>query len=143
MQKQTAVVDKRFGDEFEGTYEFRQVTQGEYERVLIGYMDALGKVAKQDVLKVNREMLWTGLIKQPESKPLTKDRVVQGQLPYGLSLRLQEAYDRENGLSIEEERFLPLPSSKNEPSQGSPSFTSAENSDGQKKNTTTPAAEPS
>jgi hypothetical protein len=143
MPKQTAIVDKRFGDEFEGTYEFRQVTQGEYERVLIGYMDALGKVAKQDVLKVNREMLWTGLTKQPENKPLSKDRVVQGQLPYGLSLRLQEAYDRVNGLSIEEERFLPSPSSKNEPSQDSPSSISAGNSDGRNGSTITPAAEPS
>jgi hypothetical protein len=143
MPKQTAIVDKRFGEEFKGTYEFRQVTQGEYERVLIGYMDALGKVAKQDVLKVNREMLWTGLTKQPESKPLTKDRVVQGQLPYGLSLRLQEAYDRVNGLSSEEERFLPSPSSTNDQSPGSPSSISAGNSDGAKKSTTTPVAEPS
>ncbi len=143
MQKQTAIVDKRFGDEFEGTYEFRQVTQGEYERVLIGYMDALGKVAKQDVLKVNREMLWTGLTQQPENKPLSKDRVVQGQLPYGLSLRLQEAYDKVNGLSVEEERFLPSPSERSDPTQGSPSSSSVGNLAGQNKSTTAPAAEPS
>ncbi len=143
MQKQTVNVDKRFGDEFEGAYEFRQVTQGEYERVLVSYMDALGKVAKQDVLKVNREMLWMGLTQQPESKPLSKDRIVQGQLPYGLSLRLQEAYDKVNGLSVEEERFLPSPSEKNDPTPDSPSSSYAENSAGPNKSTTAPAAEPS
>ena len=39
-------INKRFGDEWEGSYEFRQISQGEYERILIGYMDALGKVPK-------------------------------------------------------------------------------------------------
>jgi hypothetical protein len=143
MQKETVKVDKRFGDEFAGVYEFRQVTQGEYERVLVSYIDALGKVAKQDVLKVNREMLWTGLTKQPDGKPLNRDRVVQGQLPYGLSVKLQEAYDKVNGIAPDEQRFLSSPSDESDLTQGSQSLSSVKNSDGQSSSTTTLAAGPS
>ncbi len=103
-------IDKRFGEQFVGDYEFRQITQGEYERVLVSYMDASGKVAKQDVLKVNRECLFMALVSQPDSKPLSKDLVVQGRLPYGLSIKLQETYDRINGIEMEEQRFLSSPS---------------------------------
>ncbi len=143
MQKETVQIDNRFGDEFEGTYEFRQVTQGEYERVLVSYMDALGKVAKQDVLKVNREMLWTGLTRQPDGKPLSRDRVVQGQLPYGLSVKLQEAYDKVNGLAFDEQRFLSSPSDESDLTQGSPSLSSVKSSDGLNSSTITPVAGPS
>lgn len=108
-------IDKRFGSQFEGVYEFRQITQGEYEKLLIGYMDAVGKVPKQDILKVNRECLWIALISQPDSKPLCRDLIVQGRLPYGLSLKLQETYDKVNGIEMEEQRFLSSPSAENNP----------------------------
>ena len=108
-------IDKRFGSQFEGSYEFRQITQGEYEKLLVSYMDAVGKVPKQDILKVNRECLWLALVHQPDSKPLNRDLVVQGRLPYGLSIKLQEAYDKVNGIEMEEQRFLSSPSGENNP----------------------------
>jgi hypothetical protein len=140
--KATLKVDGRFGAQFEGVYEFRQVTQGEYERVLVSYMDALGKVAKQSILKLNREMLFLSLIAQPENKPLTRDVVVQGRLPYGLSIKLQEAYDRVNGIGLEEERFLSLPSNEKQPIPSSQNLSSAKSLAGQSSNTTAPAGEP-
>lgn len=143
METATIEIDKRFGEEFEGSYKFRQVTQGEYERVLVSYMDALGKIAKQDILKVNREMLWIALVKQPENKPLTKDRVVQGQLPYGLSIKLQGAYDKVNGLEAEEQRFLSEPSEDANQTLDSPNSSSVNGSDGPKQSTTRPAEEQS
>jgi hypothetical protein len=143
METATIEIDKRFGEEFDGIYEFRQVTQGEYERVLVSFMDALGKIAKQDILKVNREILWIALVKQPENKPLSKDRVVQGQLPYGLSIKLQGAYDKVNGIEAEEQRFLSEPSGSVNQTLDSPSSSSASDLDGQKQNTTQPAEEPS
>jgi hypothetical protein len=143
METATIEIDKRFGEEFEGSYKFRQVTQGEYERVLVSYMDALGKIAKQDVLKVNREMLWIALVKQPENKPLSKDRVVQGQLPYGLSIKLQGAYDKVNGIEAEEQRFLSEPSGSANQTLDSPNSSSASDLDGPKQSTTQPVEEPS
>lgn len=140
--RETVKIDKRFGEQFEGVYEFKQVTQGEYERVLVSYMDALGKVAKQDILKVNREMLYLSLTKQPENQPLTKDIVVQGRLPYGLSIKLQEAYDKVNGIAVEEQRFLSSQSDEKSPIPSSPSSSCAKNSAGQSNNTSEPAGEP-
>jgi hypothetical protein len=121
METKTVSVDKRFGEQFVGDYEFHQITQGEYERVLVSYMDAAGKVPKQDILKVNRECIWMALSRQPESKPLNKDLVVQGRLPYGLSLKLQETYDKVNGIEMDEQRFLSSPSAENNPTLGSQS----------------------
>ncbi len=115
MYTEKIKIDRRFGEKFGGDYEFRQITQGEYERVLVSYMDASGKVAKPDVLKVNRECLWMSLASQPDSKPLSKDLVVQGRLPYGLSIKLQETYDKVNGIEMEEQRFLSSPSTENNP----------------------------
>ena len=121
METLKVSIDKRFGVEFVGDYEFRQITQGEYERVLVSYMDAAGKVPKQDILKVNRECLWMALSNQPASKPLCKEVIVQGRLPFGFSLKLQEAYDRANGIDIEEQRFLSSPSAENSQTQDSQS----------------------
>ncbi len=136
MYTERLKIDSRFGEQFVGDYEFRQITQGEYERVLISYMDAAGKVPKQDILKVNRECLWMALVNQPASKPLNKDLIVQGRLPYGLSLKLQEIYDTVNGIDIEEQRFLSSPSAESNPTPDSPSSSYASDSDGQNKNTT-------
>lgn len=142
-QTVTIKVDKRFGAQYEGTYEFRQVTQGEYERIVVSYMDALGKVAKQDILKVNREMLWLSIKQQPESKPLSRELIVQGHLPHGLSVKLQEAYDKANGLTLEEQRFLSSPSEENNPTQSLSNSSYANDSAGPKQNTTAPAGKPS
>ena len=135
MKTQTIEVDDRFGEEFRGTYELRQVTQGEYEQILVSYMNTLGKVSKQDILKVNREMLWLALKKQPENQPLTREKVVLGQLPYGLSIRLQDAYDQVNGLSLEEQRFLSETSGDEDQMRSCRSLCFVNDSDGQKQNT--------
>ncbi len=136
METLKVKIDGRFGEQFVGDYEFRQISQGEYERVLVSYMDAAGKVPKQDILKVNRECLWMALVSQPTAKPLSKDLVVQGRLPYGLSLKLQEVYDRINGIDIEEQRFLSSPSEESSLTPDSPSSSCVSGSDGQKPSTT-------
>jgi hypothetical protein len=143
METQKVSIDKRFGEQFAGEYEFRQITQGEYERVLVSYMDAAGKVPKQDILKVNRECLFLALVSQPAHKPLYRDLIVQGRLPYGLSLKLQEAYDHINGIDIEEQRFLSSPSEESSLTPDSPSSSCVSGSDGQKPSTTLQADRPS
>jgi hypothetical protein len=141
MKTQTIEVDNRFGEEYRGTYELRQVTQGEYEQILVSYMNTLGKVSKQDILKVNREMLWLALKKQPENQPLTREKVVLGQVPYGLSIRLQDAYDQVNGLSLEEQRFLSETSGDEDLTRGCQSLCFVNDSAGQKQNTKQQAGE--
>ena len=136
METAIVSIDKRFGEQFVGDYEFRQITQGEYERVLVSYMDAGGKVPKQDILKVNRECLFLALVSQPASKPLNKNLIVQGSLPYGLSLKLQGVYDRINGIEFEEQRFLSSPSEESSPAQNSQNSSCVNDSAGQNKNTT-------
>ena len=132
METAKVKIDRRFGEQFVGDYEFRQITQGEYERVLISYMDAAGKVPKQDILKVNRECLFMALVSQPANKPLYKDLIVQGRLPYGLSLKLQEIYDSVNGIDVEEQRFLSSPSEESDQTPDSQSSSSVNGLDGQK-----------
>ncbi len=140
METAKVKIDRRFGEQYVGEYEFRQITQGEYERVLISYMDAAGKVPKQDILKVNRECLFMALVSQPANKPLYKDLIVQGRLPYGLSLKLQEIYDTVNGIDVEEQRFLSSPSEENDQTPDSPSLSCVSGLDGQKPSITPQAA---
>ncbi len=136
MEKTKVKIDNRFGEQFVGDYEFRQITQGEYEKILVSYMDAAGKVPKQDILKVNRECLFMSLVSQPTSKPLFKDLIVQGRLPYGLSLKLQEMYDHVNGIEMDEQRFLSSPSDESSPAQSSQNSSCVNDSAGQNTNTT-------
>ncbi len=117
VETRIVTVDGRFGEKFKGEYELRQITQGEYERVLVSYMDAGGRVPKQDLLKVSREAMWSSIIRQPEGKPISKDELVQGRLPYGLGLKLQAAYDAVNGIEVDESRFLSSPSEEKDPIQ--------------------------
>ena len=142
METAKVLIDKRFGTQFVGDYEFRQITQGEYERVLVSYMDAAGKVPKQDILKVNRECLFISLVSQPASKPLYKELIVQGRLPYGLSLKLQEVYDNVNGIEMDEQRFLSSPSDESNPTPDSLNSSYASDSAGQKPSITPQADKP-
>jgi len=106
MKTERLEVDGRFGAEYGGIYEFRQVTQGEYETVLLAFLDAFGKIARKDLLKVNRKMMWIALTQQPPQNPLTLERVQNGDIPHGLSTKLQEIYDKANGINPEDQRFL-------------------------------------
>ena len=106
MKTERLEVDGRFGPGYEGIYEFRQVTQGEYENVLLAFLDAFGKIARKDLLKVNRKMMWIALTQQPPQNPLTLERVQNGDIPHGLSTKLQEIYDKANGINPEDQRFL-------------------------------------
>jgi len=69
--------------------------------------------------------------------------VVQGQLPYGLSIKLQGAYDRVNGIEAEEQRFLSEQLGSANQTLDSPNSSSVSDLDGPKQSTTQPAEEPS
>jgi hypothetical protein len=136
-------VDGSFGKEYEGTYEFRQVSQGEFEDVLLGFMDVLGNLKTKDLLRANRKMLWVALAKQPEAKPLTLEQVLRGEIPYGLSLKLREAYDKANGVSSQEQIFLSGQSEAESQAQDSQNSLSVTGSSGPSKSTSKRAEEQS
>jgi hypothetical protein len=131
-------VDKRFGDEYEGAYELRQVTQGEYEDVVLEYMDAAGHISRKDLLKVSRKMLWCSLVCQPANNPLTLERLLRADIPHGFATKLQNAYDEENGITPDERRFLSEPLEEISPTQESLSSPSAKSSDGPQTSTEEP-----
>ena len=88
-------------------------------------------------------MLWLSIVNQPASKPLSRDVVLQGHIPYGLSIKLQGAYDKVNGFEPEEQRFLSSPSDENNLTPDSQSSSSAKNSDGPNSSITGQAEKPS
>jgi len=129
MKTERLIVDDRFGEEYQGLYELRQVTQGEYEDALLVFMDRAGRISRQNLLKVNREMLWISLVNQPAAKPLSLDMLLKGKVPHGLATKLQEAYDKVNGIQAEERDFLSEQSDEKSAAQSSQSSPSANASD--------------
>jgi hypothetical protein len=100
-------VDSRFGPEFQGEYALRQITQGEYEEALYKYVNTVtGRISKENVKRINAAALWKSLIQQPSSNPITLQKLLAGDLPYGLVAKLQVAFDKINGLEAQEQAFL-------------------------------------
>jgi len=128
-------VDDRFGEEFRGLYEIRQVSQGEYEDTMLKFMDVAGHISRANLLRINRSVLWTSIVAQPSANPLSLDRVLRGDIPHGLAAKLQDAYDKVNGLQPDEQRFLSSQSDETSPTPESPSSPYAKSSDGPRTST--------
>ncbi len=139
MQKQTLLVGKEFGEEYQGTYVFGEITWAKRSRIIqkhTKYHPLSGQVQASDFIAIQAETIWAALKEQPVGNPISLDKLLDEET--GIPIALGELFSQSvNGLcalSREESSFLSEPSAAKNLTQQSPTSASAKNSAGPQPN---------
>jgi hypothetical protein len=88
MRTETVELDSRFGEEYAGKYVFKEISWMKRSRIITKYTKyhpTTGQVMSSDLPAIQAETIWASLKEQPETKPIT----------------LEKLMDEENGIPIE------------------------------------------
>ena len=120
MQTETVEVDERFGKEYAGRYVFSEINWAKRNRIIqkyTKYSQVTGQVQSSDYVAIQAETIMASLKEQPESKPITLEKLLSEEngIPIGLGERFSQIVNKLNVVSIEETRFLSAQSEKTNP----------------------------
>jgi hypothetical protein len=111
MRTETIEVDERFGKEFAGRYVFQEITWAKRNRIIqkyTKYSKLSGEVESSDFIAIQAETIWASLKEQPESKPISLEKLLGEDI--GIPIELGELFSKVanklNGMSHEDLRFL-------------------------------------
>jgi hypothetical protein len=108
VQTDTVSVDERFGKEYAGEYVFQEITRIKRLRIIKKYTKynaQTGAVMDSDIAAIDAETIWASLKEQPNSKPITLERLLsEGEdgLPNRLTSLFARTVNELNGISPEE-----------------------------------------
>lgn len=88
MRTETVKLDNRFGEEYAGKYVFKEMSWMKRSRIITKYTKyhpVTGQVMNSDLPAIQAETIWASLKEQPETQPLTFEKLM----------------DEENGIPIE------------------------------------------
>jgi len=111
MQTENIELDERFGKEYAGRYLFQEITWAKRNRIIqkyTKYSKVSGEVESSDFIPIQAETIWAALKEQPESKPISLEKLVGEDI--GIPVELGELFSKVanklNGMSHEDLRFL-------------------------------------
>jgi hypothetical protein len=135
MRKQTIVVGQEYGDEYQGTYVFSEITWAKRSRIIqkhTKYHPLSGQVQSSDFIAIQAETIWAALRQQPESNPVSLDKLLGEEtgVPIGLGELFSQIVNGLCALSKEDTAFLSEQSAAKSPTQPSQTSVSAKNSGG-------------
>jgi len=111
MQTENIELDERFGKEYAGRYLFQEITWAKRNRIIqkyTKYSKVSGEVESSDFIPIQAETIWAALKEQPESKPISLEKLVGEDI--GIPVELGELFskiaNKLNGMSHEDLRFL-------------------------------------
>ena len=112
MNTEKVEVGDQFGKEYQGTYIFGEITWAKRSRIIqkhTKYHPTTGQVQSSDHVSIQAEMIFASLKTQPETKPITLEKLLsedQG-VPIGLGELFSKTVNKLNTLGSREElRFL-------------------------------------
>jgi len=111
MQTENIELDERFGKEYAGRYLFQEITWAKRNRIIqkyTKYSKVSGEVESSDFIPIQAETIWAALKEQPESKPISLEKLLGEDI--GIPIELGELFSKVanklNGMSHEDLRFL-------------------------------------
>ena len=108
MKTETVNIDDRFGPEYAGKYVFGEITWAKRSRIIqknTKYHPISGQVLSSDYVAIQAETIWAALKEQPESKPLTLEKLLsenEDGIPIELGELFSSAVNRLCGVTAEE-----------------------------------------
>ena len=111
MRTEKLDVDDRFGEEYQGKYLFGEITWAKRNRIIqkhTKYNKLSGEVDSSDFIAIQAETIMASLHGQPDSKPLTLEKVLgeENGIPVEFGELLSKVVNKLNGMSHEDIRFL-------------------------------------
>jgi hypothetical protein len=111
MKTEVLEIDDRFGKDYQGHYVFQEITWAKRNRIIqkyTKYSKASGEVESSDFIAIQAETIWASLKEQPESKPISLEKLLGEDI--GIPIELGELFSKVanklNGMSHEDLRFL-------------------------------------
>jgi len=107
MKTETLEIGDRFGKEYAGKYVFQEISWAKRSRVIqkhTRYHPTTGNVLSSDYVAIQAETVWAALKEQPESKPVTLERLLSEEngVPIGLGELFSQVVNRLCGVTLEE-----------------------------------------
>lgn len=135
MRTEKIELDNRFGEEYVGRYVFEEITWAKRSRIIqrqTKYSQMTGQVVSSDYVAIQAETIFASLKEQPESKPVTLEKLLSEEdgIPVGLGELFSKIANKLNGLTVQESRFLSEQSEERSLTQKSRSTVSAKSSVG-------------
>jgi hypothetical protein len=148
MRRQTVNIDKEYGVEYAGKYVFQELTWAKRSRIIqkhTKYHPVSGQVQSSDFIAIQAETIWAALKEQPQSNPLTLEKLLgeENGVPIPLGELLSQIVNGLCALTREETAFLSEPSDAKNPTQPSQTSDSAKNSVGHPPSSQSNQQEPS
>jgi len=139
MRTEKIELDERFGKEYAGRYVFQEISWAKRSRTIqkhTKYSQMTGQVMSSDYVAIQAETIYASLKEQPESKPITLEKLLSDEdgVPVGLGELFSQIANKLNGLTVQETRFLSEPSEGKRRTKKSRSTGSAKSSGGHPSN---------
>ena len=147
MKTEKLEIDGRFGEEYQGTYSFAEITWAKRNRIIqrhTKYNRLSGEVESSDFIAIQAETIMASMHGQPASKPMTLEKLLDEEngVPIELGELFSKVVNRLNGLSREDLRFLLEQLDGESRTALFQSFGYAKNSDGPQPNLQSSQQEP-
>jgi len=148
VKTESLEIDEKFGEEYQGKYVFQEITWAKRNRIIqkhTKYNRMTGQVESSDFVAIQAEMIWASLKEQPESKPITLEKLLNETdgIPIELGEFLSKIVNKLCNVSREETTFLLEQSEDKSQTQQSQTSDSAKNSDGPQTSSQNNQQEPS
>jgi hypothetical protein len=148
VRTETLDLDDRFGKEYAGKYVFREITWAKRSRIIqkyTRYSKMTGQVESSDFVAIQAETIWASLKEQPESKPITLEKLLSETdgIPIELGEYFSKIVNKLCNVSREETTFLSEQSEDKSQTLASQTSDSAKSSGGPQTSSQNNPQEPS
>ena len=148
MRTEPLDLDDRFGKEYAGHYVFQEITWAKRSRIIqkhTRYSKMTGQVESSDFVAIQAETIWASLKEQPESKPISLEKLLSETdgIPIDLGEIFSKVVNKLCNVSREETTFLSGQSEDKSQTLASQTSDSAKSSGGPQTNSPNNQQEPS
>jgi hypothetical protein len=135
MRTEPLDLDDRFGKEYAGHYVFQEITWAKRSRIIqkyTRYSKMTGQVESSDFVAIQAETIWASLKEQPESKPISLEKLLSETdgIPIELGEYFSKIVNKLCNVSREETTFLSEQSEDKSQTLASQTSDSAKSSGG-------------
>jgi hypothetical protein len=107
LKTEVVEVDNRYGEEYAGRYVFQEITWAKRNRIIqkhTKYHPLSGNVLSTDYVAIQAETIWASLKEQPESRPITLEKLLSEEkgIPIGLGELFSRVVNRLCGITPKE-----------------------------------------
>ncbi len=111
MKTEKLEIDGCFGEEYQGTYIFAEITWAKRNRIIqkhTKYNKLSGDVESSDFISIQAETIIASIHGQPQTHPITLEKLLgeENGVPIELGELFSKVVNKLNGMSREDLRFL-------------------------------------